>query len=200
MRRRRRAVPVALGVLLLVGCGGREVRDDRPEPGAAEAVAEMVGLSPQDEEGRALARELAADWSREAGDDEDRAAVLALLRSEFREALEGRDASARRALLRAEVVERRVRALGRRSLALAEEVDRGALSHAEATPEAEDILAGHETLLERVRGLRDAERRRLLSRDLQEILLEATFAMAGGARSHRMGPGEPPSDAPPDVR
>ncbi|MGM0578881.1 MAG: hypothetical protein ACQEXJ_24375 [Myxococcota bacterium] len=137
------------------------------------------------EQGRADARELAADWHREAGADDDRDEVLEVLREDLGEAASGRDRDGRLRLLRTEVLDRRIRALGRETLRLGKAVVDGEIGGEAAREQGE-------ALLERVRAIEEEldealdERREALERDLREASLEALHAAAGGAMSRRL--------------
>ncbi|HEX8108375.1 MAG TPA: hypothetical protein VF516_11640 [Kofleriaceae bacterium] len=136
-----------------------------------------------------LAGDLAADWRREAGNDKDAADVLALLRSELATKLtaaRGHASDANLEVLRAEVYDRRARALSRRSLALGKAVIDGAIDDAAGRRDGEQILREVAVLARQVHALHDPERVRVLSAALQEVSLEASFAVARGPTSRRL--------------
>jgi hypothetical protein len=155
--------------------------------GEIEAMATGVGAA-QRGELRSLASELAADWRREAGRDKDAEAIVAVLRTELSgklAAARGGAADAELEVLRAEVCDRRARALSRRSLALGKAVVDGAIAAAEARSAGEQIRRDVTALTPQIRALHDPDRVRVLSRDLEEVSLEASFAIAGGGPTTR---------------
>jgi hypothetical protein len=197
--------------LLCTSCGG----PDRPATGptgptgsatpagsgADPHVAVIEGLlAPVEAEHRdeaaALAAELAADWLREAAGDKDADAILALLRDELAAKLAGRSSGDQLEIVRAQVYDRRARALGRRSLALGKAVIDGAVTDAEARARGEQILHELAPLAARVRALRDPEVVRVLARDLEEVGLEATYAIERGAMSRRLSDYQAEKGAP----
>lgn len=158
-----------------------------PAPALVADIEAMVAEPAAGERGElhSLAAELATDWTREAGTDRDAADVLALLRRELADRL----AAARGAeldALRAEVCDRRARELSRRSLTLGQAVIDGAIDDDAARAAGRQILREVAALMPQVRALRDAERARVLSGDLQEVSLEASFAVDRGAMSRRL--------------
>jgi len=159
---------------------------------AGEIEAQATGVEPANRaELASLAAELAADWRREAGRDKDTDAIVALLRRELSDKLaaaRGGPAGAELEVVRAEVCDRRARALSRRSLALGKAVVDGAIAAAEARGAGEQLRRDVAALMPRIRALRDPDRVRALSRDLQEVSIEASFAITGGGpTSRRLG-------------
>jgi hypothetical protein len=157
----------------------------------AAEIAAMAApvVPPQQTELHQLADELAADWQREAGHDKDAADILALLRSELATKLTAARPHAPDAtleVLRAEVYDRRGRELSRRSFALGKAVIDGTIDDAAAHSDGEQIQREVAALARQVRALRDPERAHVLSVALQEVSLEASFAIARGPTSRRL--------------
>lgn len=151
----------------------------------------------------ALSSELAADWTREADHDKDADAIVAILRRELAAKLaaaRGSAADAELEVMRAEVYDRRARALSRRSFALGKAVIDGTITDAAARGTGEQVLHEVAALMPQVRALRDRERVRVLSGDLQEVSLEATFAIERGATSRRLSDYQSSRPGAPDVR
>jgi hypothetical protein len=150
----------------------------------------------------ALAVELAADWTREAGHDRDAAEVLALLRRELAAklmAVHGSASGAEIDVMRGEVYDRRTRALSRRSFTLGKGVIDGTIAEATARTAGHQILGEVAALMPQIRALRDPERVRVLSGDLQEVSLEATFAVDRGAMSRRLSDYQSTRTHAPDI-
>ena len=191
-----------LGVLVAfalgVSCAGNNPPPDQPgfvpaDPSdaaaslQAEIVMQLGHLDPAEREPLiALAGELAADWLREAGHDAYAGAILDLQRSEFIANMNLRDYDQRREFLRAEVYDRRARAIGRRSFELGKQVVDHAIAPADAQAAGRALLDELAALTRLVQALRDCERVRVLSVELQESSLEALYAVEGGAMSHRL--------------
>ena len=115
--------------------------------------------------------------------------MLALLRTELAAkltAVRGRAPDAMLEVLRAEIYDRRARSLSRRSFALGKAVIDGAITDSVARSDAEQILREVAALQSQVRALHEPERVRVLSGDLQEVSLEASFAIARGPTSRRL--------------
>ena len=152
---------------------------------------------------RALASELAADWAREAGHDPDADPIVDVLRRELAAkltAVRGSATDAGLEVVRAEVYDRRARALSRRSFELGKAVIDGAITDSAARDAGEQILHEVAALVPQVRALRDPERVRVLSGDLQEVSLEATFALERGATSRRLSDYRSSRSGAPEVR
>lgn len=214
MARRGVGALVALVVGACAGSGGTggaataaaPVSAPAGEPGdpMAGEVEKMVRAAPdQRRERRTLVVELVADWRREAGDDKDSADVIALLRGELSDKLaaaraQGPDTGLE--ILRAEVYDRRARALSRRSFALGKAVIDGAIADADARTRGQQILDEVKALQVQIRALKNPDRVRVLTNDLQEVSLEATFAIARGATSRRLGDYQASKSGAPDVR
>jgi hypothetical protein len=144
-----------------------------------------------------------AGWRREAGQDKDAEAIVALLRHELSGKLavaRGGAAGAELEVVRAEVYDRRARALSRRSFALGKAVVDGAITDAEARSTGEQILQEVAALRTQVRALRDPDRVRVLSRDLEEVSLEASFAIGRGPTSRRLSDDQAQKSGAPAVR
>lgn len=134
-----------------------------------------------------LARALAADWRREAGDDHDLAPdVLAILREDLDEALDGRDAEGRLLVLECEVLERQLRGLSRDSLALGKQVIDGEIDDSKAKAQGERLLKAAEALSPQIRAIPDEALRAPLQRDLNDLTMEALYAVERKAMSRRL--------------
>jgi len=164
----------------------------------------MVPAAPgQRLERRMLVVELVADWRREAGNDKDSADVIALLRRELSDKLAGAHAQGPDAgleVVRAEVYDRRARTLSRRSFALGKTVIDGAIADADARIRGQQILDEVKALQPQIRALKNPDRVRVLTNDLQEVSLEASFAIARGATSRRLSDYRSSKSGAPNVR
>jgi hypothetical protein len=213
-RARRTWAPRALlPVLLLEACGAPQSGPHTPgapatdaagtggdagagtTPAAAPSLVEEIEALVSGHEATAwpevhsLAVELAADWTREAGHDHDAADVLALLRRELAAkllAVRGSASGAEIDVMRGEVYDRRARALSRRSFTLGKGVIDGTIPDATARTAGHQILREVAALMPQIRALHDPARVRVLSGDLQEVSLEATFAVDRGGMSRRL--------------
>lgn len=147
-----------------------------------------VGFSvEQSKEARAELAELAADWLREIGEDADAPAVLALLRKELLERIAGRSPAERRDILRWQSLQRRVRRLSVQSYALGQQVVDGTIPPEQARAEGERIIAAIDGLAPRWQGVVDAQAKATLQRDIQEVRMEALYAVERKAMSVRLG-------------
>ncbi|HEX7838893.1 MAG TPA: hypothetical protein VF469_15555 [Kofleriaceae bacterium] len=175
-----------------------------PRDPLAGEVEKLVRAAPDRRlERRMLVVELVADWRREAGNDKDSADVIALLRKELSDKLADARAQGLEAgleILRAEVYDRRARALSRRSFALGKAVIDGAIAEADARARGQQILDEVKTLQAQIRALKDPDRVRVLTNDLQEVSLEATFAITRGATSRRLSDYQSSNSGAPNTR
>ncbi len=137
----------------------------------------------------ALAGELVDDWNREAnaGDNEaERKAVLNLLRSDLIAALEGAGAEARTQQLRLEVYDRRVRRLSVQSLTLGKGIIEARIPVEEGRKDGRKLMSQVEALAPALAALAASDRRAYLQRELEQVSMEALYAIEGQAMSHRL--------------
>lgn len=126
---------------------------------------------------RAELVELVRDWRREAGSDADAPAVIAMLRRELLEKLDGKPPAARRDVLRVESLERRVRALSVKSYALGQQVLDGKIPDEPARVEGQALMDAADALAPRLAAVVDEAAREVLRRDLNDVRLEALYAV-----------------------
>lgn len=149
-----------------------------------QEIRDVVGS--EEPETDALIDELLDDWQREAGEDADAPAILALLRSEFLDAVRARDAARRHEVLLEHVLDRRIRRLSVRSLDLGRRVIEHAVTDEQARNQGEALMSAAQNIAPRIRELGDAEAVARLGRDLQEVTLEALYAIERKAMSRRL--------------
>ncbi|MBH24282.1 MAG: hypothetical protein CMH57_07515 [Myxococcales bacterium] len=143
--------------------------------------------------------ELATDWLREAGGGATHDATLQILFDDLRDDLARHSPDD---LLTRYVVERRVRALSRRSLALGEQVLAGELSDDDARSAGEALLNEVEALSPQVKALTDDDPFvRALKKTFQQVSLEALYAIHREVMSARLQAldAEASDEAPPQV-
>lgn len=185
-------------VLLAAGCGAgnttratekRPMNDPKVEQLTKEIEPEALGGLPEAQvaEARVELSELAADWLREAGNDSDTAAVLALLRQEFHEKVAGKSPAARRDIVRWLSVGRRVRRLSVQSYALGKKVVDGTILDERARAEGEALIAATDALAGRWKSIVDPQAKENLQREIQEVRMEALYAVEKKAMSLRLG-------------
>lgn len=186
-------------MVLLASCPGsmKTITAVENRPMCDEKVGKLVSeLQPvvtvgfsveQSKEARAELAELAADWLREIGEDADAPAVLALLRKELLERIAGRSPAERRDILRWQSLQRRVRRLSVQSYALGQQVVDGTIPPEQARAEGERIIAAIDGLAPRWQGVVDAQAKATLQRDIQEVRMEALYAVERKAMSVRLG-------------
>lgn len=158
-------------------------------------------------EGERLLTDLARDWLEEARVQAVVAHdVLRILRDDLIEATRGQGAAERLTVLRANLLDRRVGALSRRSFALGKQVVDGAVPDDEARREGRAILADVDVVAPLVRAIGDDRLRRPLDARLQDVMLEALYAVERRAMSLRLnryasdqGKGKGSAPAPPVV-
>jgi hypothetical protein len=145
----------------------------------------LAGLSEREtDEGRTLVDALMADWTREATSNP--AAIGALQRQELAEAGQGKSPVERLDLLRAEVAKRRINQLSVQSYALASHLIDGTIDPATARAQGESLLTDVDTLTSAVKTIDDADTQRRLHRDLNEVRMEALYAVEQKAMSLRL--------------
>ncbi len=138
-----------------------------------------------------LTLELAGHWLEQANEGqspEEQRAVLKLLRGDLAAAMKGREAESQGEVLRREVFDRRARKLGRASFALAKAVVDGTSPAEQARPQGQELLARAKTLQDDVLDLRDQDTDavRSIRRELENVMLEAAYAMDQGPMSLRL--------------
>lgn len=163
-----------------------------PDPLVAQLASEL----PEGPRGRALLAELVADWRREAGDDADAADILEVLEGELRGAFAELGPAARLERVNAEVIDRRLRALSRRSWAAGQGLADGRLDDQAARAEGQVILAELEALRPQVDAVADPLAASL-RQALEDVLLEGLYLVEREAMSRRFEELFPPdADAP----
>jgi hypothetical protein len=138
------------------------------------------------EKGMALLRELMQDWLREAGDDKDTPVVCRILREDYVQLVEGLPPEARLHVLQGQVLDRRVRALSVRSWSLGTQAVDGTIDAARCRAQGVTLLEEADAILPSLRDLPDRELGARLERDLEEVRLEALYAIERKAMSHRL--------------
>ena len=133
-----------------------------------------------------LVDELVDDWQREAGDGADAPAILALLRREFLDQAAARDEARRHDLLLEHMLDRRIRRASVRSWELGRRVVDGTIAADQARDQGEALMNVAKDIAPRIRELADAEVVARLQRDLQEVTLEALYAIERKAMSRRL--------------
>jgi hypothetical protein len=149
-------------------------------------LLEAVGRGRADNDSDALVDELLDDWQREAGEDAHAPAILALLRREFLDQAGARDETGRHELLLEHVLDRRIRRASVRSLNLGRRVMDGAIESEQARSEGEALMSEAKEIAPLIRELGDSEVVARLQRDLQEVTLEALYAIERKAMSRRL--------------
>lgn len=152
-----------------------------------ELAAHLDGLpNGLQDKAHVLARELAADWRREAGSSDEAASVLSILREDLAKDLKGRSPKERLDVLRGEVYERRAGALGVRSFKLGRAVVDGTIEEDKAHVRAKALQSELSALRPLVETIEDRDIARPIERELQAVKLEILHALAGGAMSGRL--------------
>lgn len=147
----------------------------------------LAGLEGDDRaRGDELLAELCRDWVREAGSSGKADDVLAILRDDLARATGGLGPRERLAVLEAEVLDRRLRVLSRQSLALGKEVVDRAVDDATARERGKALLEKAEALSPEIDAIAATDRRPALRRQLEEIVLEALYAVERKAMSARL--------------
>lgn len=160
------------------------VRSAVLEPLIASTTAGM--LAPDAVRTAALLDELVTEWDCEAGSDGDAPAVLDRLRRDFEVALAGKLGVSRLDAVLAEVLDRRIRRLGAQTFELGKRLIDGAVARDDARIRALAMMTDIEAVAADVRALTDVPARTRLGRDLQEVSMEALFAIEGQAMSLRL--------------
>lgn len=131
-------------------------------------------------EGELLVHSIVHGWGGDSDDPlwED---IVRIAHGDLRERLAQAGDRSTLDTLRDIALEQRVEALSSRSLSLAQPVARGENSAAEAQPDASEIAAETDQLLEAVQALaEDSELRRRLTRELADTDLDVRFVLDGG--------------------
>ena len=145
----------------------------------------LAGLSEADaRDARPLVGALVADWAREAAADP--VGIGATQRQELKEAGQGKSPSERLDLLRSEVTKRRVNRLSVQSYALGSQLVDGTIDPAAARAQGEPLLQAVDALTSEVKAIQDDGARRRLQRDLNEVRMEALYAVEHKAMSLRL--------------
>ena len=151
------------------------------EPTALSGLAEKDAAA-----ARVELSELAADWLREAGKDSDAPAILDLLRKEFREQLDGKPAAVRRDLVRSISLERQVRRLSVQSYALGQKVVDKQVAADESRRQGEALMTAVDALADRWKAVADPSAKANLQRQIDEVRMEALYAVEKKAMSARL--------------
>ena len=133
-----------------------------------------------------LVKELAADWAREANSASEPQSVLAIQRADLDESMRDKHGSDRLTVLRVETLQRAINRLSVRSFALGTAlVDKRTTPEA-ARPQGQALMAETDALLPRLHAIGDVDAAKRLQRDLNEVRMEALFAVEGKAMSLRL--------------
>ena len=148
---------------------------------------------------------LITDWLREAGDDETTADTIDILREELEAKIAAASPAERLQVLEIETLQRRVRALSRESFELGKKLVDGAIARDAAGEQGQALMERADALGKEVAALNSAEAGEQLARELQEISLEALYAIEKKAMSLRLNhyaqdrSAANPDEAPPKV-
>ena len=137
-------------------------------------------------EGRRLLDQLVADWAREANSHSEPEAVTREQRKDLAEAMQATKGSERLVGLRQALLKRQIRRLSAQSFELGEKILGGQVSREKAPEEGRPLLRAAEQLAQELDELPATDERRRLRRDLENALMEALFAVEGGAMSARL--------------
>jgi hypothetical protein len=148
----------------------------------------LAGLTGDDlARGRALLGRLLPYWLDEARAGGDQAAeVLAILRGDLERDVQPLAPRERLVLLEAEVLDRELRALSNESFALGKQVVDGKVGDDDAKRHGRTLLGRVEALSPRVDAITIEARRVVLRRQVEEVLLEALYAVERQAMSLRL--------------
>jgi hypothetical protein len=145
----------------------------------------VSGLSGADaREAQQLLGALVADWSREA--DTAPVDVRTIQRQELAEAGRGKSPREKLDLLRSEVTKRRINRLSGQSYALGSQIVDGKIDLAAARTQGKALLEAVDALNSDVKAIQDAGVQRRLQRDLNEVRMEALYAVEHKAMSLRL--------------
>lgn len=137
---------------------------------------------------RPLLEELARDWLREANKSDRPDRVLDILCEDFDEILGDAEGEELLSLLLAQVLERRSRSLSVRSFALGKAVLQAKVHEAEAQSQGKSLLEESDVLTREIVALGDGNPLKAqLERRLQDVRLEALYAIERKAMSLRLG-------------
>jgi hypothetical protein len=161
----------------------------RDELAAELSPGLLAGLAGADHtRGEQLLAELIDYWlaeARSAGELADD--VLRILRGDLERDVEGRGPEDRLALLEADVLDRELRGLSVESYALGTSIVDGEADDDDARSRGRALMARADALSPRVAAIALDDRRAALRRQLEDVLLEALFAVERGAASLRLG-------------
>lgn len=162
-------------------------RIDEQTVTAELARAVLVELNAHERaEAAPLVHELVADWAREANSASDPQSVLAIQRADLDEALRDKHGSDRLTVLRVATLERAIRRLSVKSFALGTAVVDKRTTPDTARAEGQALMAETDALLPRLQAIGDADAAKRLRRDLNEVRMEALFAVERKAMSLRL--------------
>ena len=136
------------------------------------------------QEGRRLVGALVADWTREAASDP--MAIGAVQKQEWEKTGQGKSPSERINLLRAEVAKRLINRLSVQSYALGSQLIDGTIDPAAARTQGESLLKAVDEISSEIKAIDDAGAQRRLQRDLNEVRMEALYAIEHKAMSLRL--------------
>ncbi len=151
-------------------------------------------------EGRRILDQLVADWAREASSHSEPAEVTEVQQKDLQQVLGQADPAERLTVLRGELMKRQVRRLRARTFELGTAILEGRAERAEAKQAGEPLLKEAEGLAEGLKALPDTAERQRLQRELGEALMEALFAVEGGAMSPRLSRQSSERSGPPGIR
>jgi hypothetical protein len=137
-------------------------------------------------EGKQLIADLVVDWAREADSDPDPESVLAVQRTDLGQAARCKSAQERLNVLRVEVLQRKINRLSVASWALGTGVVDHKIAAEAARAEGQKLIAQADALVPRVAAIADADAVKRLRRDLNEVRMEALYAVEGKAMSIRL--------------
>jgi hypothetical protein len=159
-----------------------------PKGLADEVATDVVAGLPASDAARLreLIGELVRDWFREAGTGKHAPAVFALLRRQLAQSLADVSAAARVDTVHAAVLDRRIRRLSVQTLRLGQEIIDGRVSRDDARALGESLLPQIEAVAAEVHKLADKSVGDQLGLHLQEVGLEALYAIDGEIMSHRL--------------
>lgn len=147
-------------------------------------VQRFAALLPEGPRSRALMAELVGDWRREAGHGADSDEVVAVLEDEADAAFGRMSTTERLDWVWAEVLDRRLRVLSRRALAVARDLVDGRAEDAWARAEGRAILSAAEGVSGELAGVA-APYLPALRQALEDVVLEGLYLAERGAMSRR---------------
>jgi hypothetical protein len=154
----------------------------------AELSSAVMGrLDKRDQtEAAQLLVELVADWAREANSDGDPQSVLVVQRKDLDAALHGKTGPELLGCLRVEVAQRKINRLSAASWALGSGLIDGRITQQAAHDQGLALMADTDAVLRELDNISDAEANKRLRRDLNEVRMEALYAVERKAMSLRL--------------